>query len=68
MKSVTHLLDEYMRLTIAVRGDIICLHKFPGSLFPSPEVGNLTAISRCCDDPKCMWLSAEMCERTVGAA
>jgi hypothetical protein len=30
--------------------------------------GNLTAISRCCDDPKCMWLSAEMCERTVGAA
>jgi len=30
--------------------------------------GNITAISRCCDDPKCMRLSAEMCERTVGAA
>jgi hypothetical protein len=29
--------------------------------------GNLTAISRCCDDPKCMRLSAEMCERTVVA-
>jgi hypothetical protein len=27
--------------------------------------GTLTAISRCCDDPKCMWLSAENCERTV---
>jgi hypothetical protein len=24
---------------------------------------NLTVISRCCDDPKCIWLSAEMCER-----
>lgn len=30
--------------------------------------GNLTAISRCCDDPKCVWLSAKMCESTVGAA
>lgn len=30
--------------------------------------GNLTAISRCCDDPKCRWLSAEMCESTVRAA
>ena len=30
--------------------------------------GNLTAISRCCDDPKCMGLSAEMCRTTVGAA
>ena len=29
---------------------------------------NLTAISRCCDDPRCMRLSAEMCESTVGAA
>jgi hypothetical protein len=30
--------------------------------------GNLTAISHCCDDPKCARLSAEMCQRTVGAA
>ncbi len=30
--------------------------------------GSLTAISRCCDDPKCMGLSAEMCRTTVGAA
>ena len=30
--------------------------------------GNLTAVSRCCDDRKCMWLSAEMCRSTVGAA
>jgi len=30
--------------------------------------GNLTAVSRCCDNPKCVWLSAEMCERTVGTA
>jgi len=30
--------------------------------------GNITTITRCCDDPKCMWLSAEMCERTLGAA
>jgi hypothetical protein len=29
--------------------------------------GNLTAISRCCDDPKCVWLSAETCTRTVAA-
>ena len=29
--------------------------------------GNLTAISRCCDDPKCVWLSAETCKRTVAA-
>ncbi len=29
--------------------------------------GNLTAISRCCDDPKCMGLSAERCRTTVGA-
>jgi hypothetical protein len=29
--------------------------------------GNLTAISRCCDDPKCMRLSAESCEHTVAA-
>lgn len=28
--------------------------------------GSLTAVSRCCDDPKCMWLSAETCERMVG--
>jgi hypothetical protein len=27
--------------------------------------GNMTVISRCCDDPKCMWRSEEMCERTV---
>jgi Flp pilus assembly pilin Flp len=27
-----------LRLTIAVRGSIICLHKFPGNLFLSPEV------------------------------
>jgi hypothetical protein len=30
--------------------------------------GSLTAISRCCGDPKCMGLSAEMCRTTVGAA
>jgi hypothetical protein len=30
--------------------------------------GNLTAISRCCADPRCMWRSREMCESTVGAA
>ena len=30
--------------------------------------GNLTAISRCCDDPKCMWRSREVCESTVGAS
>jgi hypothetical protein len=30
--------------------------------------GNLTAISRCCDDPKCVWLSAERCELMVGTA
>jgi tetratricopeptide (TPR) repeat protein len=30
--------------------------------------GNLTTICRCCDDPKCMGLSAAMCERTLGAA
>ncbi len=30
--------------------------------------GNLTAISRCCDDPKCMALAAEMCRTTAGAA
>ncbi len=29
--------------------------------------GNLTAISRCCDEPRCVGLSAEMCKRTVGA-
>ena len=29
--------------------------------------GNITAISRCCDDPNCMWLAAERCERTVAA-
>jgi hypothetical protein len=28
--------------------------------------GNLTAKNQCCDDPKCMQLSREMCERTVG--
>jgi hypothetical protein len=28
--------------------------------------GNLTVISRCCDDPKCMWQSEEMCATTVG--
>ena len=27
--------------------------------------GNMTVISRCCDDPKCLLLSAERCERTV---
>ncbi len=30
--------------------------------------GNLTVINSCCDDPKCMWRSADKCERTVGAA
>jgi len=30
--------------------------------------GNLTDISRCCDDPKCMRLSAKMCRTTVRAA
>jgi hypothetical protein len=30
--------------------------------------GNLTAITRYCDDPKCMWLSAEMCKSTAAAA
>ena len=30
--------------------------------------GNLTAVSRCCDDPNCMRLSAEMCNRTAGTA
>jgi hypothetical protein len=29
--------------------------------------GNLTAISRCFDDPNCVRLSAEMCKRTVAA-
>ena len=29
--------------------------------------GNMTAITRCCDDPRCMRLSAQMCERTVAA-
>ena len=24
---------------------------------------NLTVISRCCDNPKCIWLSKEKCER-----
>jgi hypothetical protein len=28
---------------------------------------NITVISRCCADPRCMQLSAEMCERTVAA-
>jgi hypothetical protein len=31
------------------------------------QQGNITVISRCCDDPKCMKLSVEMCERTVAA-
>jgi hypothetical protein len=30
--------------------------------------GNLTAVIRCCDDPKCVMLSGELCGRTVGAA
>lgn len=29
--------------------------------------GNITAVSGCCDDAKCMWLSADVCERTVAA-
>jgi hypothetical protein len=29
--------------------------------------GNVIAISRCCDDPKCLSLSAERCERTFAA-
>jgi len=33
-----------------------------------PRQGNMTAIARCCDDPKYMGRSAEMCERTVGGA
>jgi len=32
------------------------------------QQGIVTAISRCCDDPKCMERSVEMCERTVEAA
>ena len=39
-----------MRLTIAVRGDIICLHKFPGNLFPSPEVLMQFLRKICTDD------------------
>jgi hypothetical protein len=30
--------------------------------------GNLTAISPCCDDPRCMRRAADRCESTVGAA
>jgi hypothetical protein len=30
--------------------------------------GNMTANNQCCDDPKCMRRSKEMCEDTVGAA
>ena len=26
----------------------------------------LTVISRCCDDPKCIWLSTQICERMTG--
>ena len=29
--------------------------------------GNLTAKNQCCDDPKCMRQSREMCESTVGS-
>jgi hypothetical protein len=29
--------------------------------------GNMTAVSRCCDDPKGMRLSAKKCESTVAA-
>jgi hypothetical protein len=30
--------------------------------------GNLTAIIRCCDDPKCMCRARDLCESTVGVA
>jgi hypothetical protein len=57
---------EYRPLSQSKHNCVWCVHGATQEAFKSQ--GNLTAICRCCDDPKCMWRSREMCESTVGAA
>lgn len=58
---------EYRRLShLQKRECLWCSHDATQEAFLSE--GNLTAIIRCCNDPKCMQRALEMCEHTVGAA